>query len=155
MLDVVRATGTTLLGFVALSALAGVAHADVPVDARWPAVHRHETSMSDQLEDWATSVGVDVDRHLATLSHDVLDLRIDGHGHGGHLGLHASSRYLSFALAEDVRVADGVARMRTHLQLELGAHALDVQLPDVEMKQDEYHGERIVELHVPLLERHW
>lgn len=172
MLDVVRIAVTSTL---VLAAIAGAARADVPLDhlsappsggaarpgeagpfeARWPAVHPHDTSMADELEDWATSVGVDVDRHLSTLSHEVLELRIDGRGHGGHLGVHATTRYLAFALEEDVHYADGCARMRTHLQLELGEHALDVQLPDVEMKQDDYHGERIVELHVPLLVKHW
>jgi hypothetical protein len=136
----------------------GVARADVglAMDQLWPAMPHHEqTSMSDQLADWMTSVGVKIDHHLGALSHDVLDLRIDGRGQRTHVGLHAGTRYLSFALTEDVHVADGIARMRTRLQLEVGAHALDVQLPDVEMQQDEYRGERIVELNVPLLERHW
>nr|HEX4314659.1 hypothetical protein [Kofleriaceae bacterium] len=127
-----------VLAVCVIGAATSVAAADVPswssIDKRWPAVHGREQSFSDQLADWAKPFGFDLPSQRAQFA--------------VHAGTH-------FAMDESVHVADGIARMHTRLYLELGSHALTVPLPDVEMQQDDFRGERIVELRVPLLERRW
>lgn len=145
--------------FAGLAANAGTARADVSLslDQLWPALPAHDApSMSDQLADWMTTVGIHVDEHLGALSHDALEFRIDGRRQHYYLGVHAhsGSGRLSFAMNEDVHFVDTVACIRTHLQLEIGSRAFDVELP-MELQPDEYDGQRIVELRVPLLQRHW
>jgi len=92
----------------------------------------------------------------SALSHDALEFRIDGRAQHYYVGVHAhsSTGRLSFAMREDVHFVDTVACIRTHLQLELGNHAFDLQVP-MELQPDELNGQRIVELRVPLLQRHW
>src|SRR5580698_9086369 len=111
MLDVVRAVLVA-----AVLVCPAIAAADVPLEIRWPAFHHLESSMSDQLSTWASTLGIDIPNQRA------------------HVAVHASSRFVTFGMDENVHYADGVARMSTHLQLELGTHAFSLQLPDVEMQ---------------------
>ena len=148
------------LAVAATLGASSTARADVSLslDQLWPALPFHDQpSMSDQLADWMTTVGVHVDQHLTALSHDALEFRIDGRRQHYYLGVHAhsGSGRVSFAMNEDVHFVDAVACIRTHLQLEIGTHAVDLQLPDMELQPDELNGQRIVELRVPLLQRHW
>ncbi len=107
--------------------------------------------MDQQFADWMTTVGDHIDHHLGSLSHDVLGLRIDGRGQ--RLGVHAGLHFIT--LDEDVHMVGNVARVQTRLTLEAGSHVLDLKLPAVELQPDDYHGEHIVELRGPLLERRW
>lgn len=121
------------------------------VEALWPMPHHLEVSMDQRFADWVTNVSTNLDHGLGSLSKHVLGLRFDGRTQ--HLDVHAGMRFLS--LDGDVHVVGNVAQIKAHLMIEAGSHALDLRLPTVELQPDDYRGERIVQLRVPLLERHW
>src|SRR4051794_35474524 len=104
---------------VLLVGTTGLAAADegaVRMDQAWPAVpHHHDATMEQQIQDWITHMGGTLDQHLAMLSHDVVNLTIDGRGQRAHLEIHARSSSLSVGIENDVHVHDGVARFKTRV----------------------------------------
>ena len=117
--------------------------------------HAGERSMGDQIGDWITQVGGDLDHHLGVLSHDTLQLRFDGRKNSGYLGVHVSTHYVSLHMDEDIRFAEGAAHVRTRLEVDVGSHSVCVELPDVDVTETDYHGERGTMVSVPLLRRTW
>ena len=63
--------------------------------------------------------------------------------------------YLQFRVDSDWHFAEGKARVAARVQLALAGHELDVQLPAMDLSTDNYHGEPMVQVNVPLLERHF
>ena len=58
-----------------------------------------------------------------------------------------------FKLASDIHFTRGVARIQARIDLGLGKHVVHLELPDFEMAPAEYHGERGVEIRLPLFRR--
>ena len=61
--------------------------------------------------------------------------------------------YLTFRIAGDVHFTQGVARAKIRLDIGVAGRVLHLDLPDVEMAPAEYHGDRGVEIRVPLFKR--
>jgi hypothetical protein len=114
-----------------------------------------EPSMGDQIGDWVTKVGGDMNHHIGVLSHDTLQLRLDGRKNSGYLGVHVTTHYVSLHMDENIRFGDSAAHLNTRLEVDVGGHSVCVQLPDVDVAETDYHGERGATVTVPLLQRTW
>lgn len=141
---------------VALGAGSAAADDMRPVNDRWPSVgHRHDPSMGQQIADWMTHLGGDMNSHMALLSHDVMGLTIDGRGQRAHLRFHVNNGYVGFDMDNNIHVGDGMAKVRVNLRLRLGGRTMNVNMPEMEIVPSDYHGERYVELRMPLWVAHW
>ena len=114
-----------------------------------------EPSMSDQIGDWVTRVGGDMNHHLGVLSHDTLQLRLDGRKNSGYVGVHVKSHYVSLHMDEDIHFSDGQAHIHSRLEVDVGDHSVCVQLPDFDVGETDFNGERGTMVTVPLLRRTW
>ncbi len=136
---------------------AGSAAADDmrPVNDRWPTVgHRHDPSMGQQIADWMTHLGGDMNSHMALLSHDVMGLTIDGRGQRARLSFHAHGDSIGFDMDNNIHIGNGMAKVHVNLRLRLGSRTMNLHVP-MEIVPNDYHGERYVELRLPLLEARW
>ena len=69
------------------------------------------------------------------------------------LGSNEDGRFLTFRLAGDIHFTRGVARIQARIDLGIGSHVVQLELPDFEMAPANYRGERGVEIRVPLFKR--
>jgi hypothetical protein len=124
-------------------------------DKLWPKLpDDHGLSLEDVITDHITDYGNLVGEHLDLLSHDMLMLRVNGRTNSARLRLGGGNlHYLTFMLDSDVHFHDGMASVKAHLDVGVGGHMLHVDVPDFDLIPDDFHGERIVELNVPLYER--
>ena len=124
-------------------------------DQRWPAVPastlpKEEDVMLDHMSDLGNLIG----RHMDELSHDFIGLTMDARGQRARLRVGGgSAHYLEFKVDSDWFFSDGKARVNARVQLGLAGHEVDLKLPAMDLSQDNYHGEQMVEVNVPLLER--
>lgn len=134
----------------------GVARADDLYDRLWPAVPQAgHLTLSQQLTDELTELGNTVGAHLGALSHGELGLEVDGRHRRARVRVGSSDteRYLVFRLAGDIQFTRGVALVRARLDLGIGDHLVELELPDFEMAPTEVRGERGVEIRLPLFKR--
>lgn len=154
-MTVVRRTGL----FLAVVLVSSGAYADeaVPMDKHWPGLpHVHEVDIGDQITDHLTELGNTLGEHLDLLSHDYFKIHVDGRAQRARMRLGGgNSKYLEFKVDSDWHFAEGKARVAAHLQMAVAGHELDVQLPAMDLSTDNYHGESMVQVNVPLLERHF
>lgn len=124
----------------------------------WPSVPAsHGLTLEEQITDHLTEMGNTLGFHLDTLSADTLALTFDGRRklakvrfgtNGGD-----SERYLTFRVAGDVHFTEGLAKVTASVELGVAGHLLRLELPDFEMAPAEYHGDRGVEIRLPLFKR--
>ena len=144
------------LAAIATLALSEVAHADDLYERLWPeAPHAGRLSLSQQITDQLTELGNTLGTHLGALSAGELGLRFDGRRRRARVRVGSSDteRYLVFRLASDIQFAQGIARVRARLDLGIGEHLVQLELPDFEMAPTEFRGERGVEIRLPLFKR--
>lgn len=135
---------------VAVVAPAGPAHAD-PAAFMGAAELPRGRTFGEQLADAFSELGVVIDEHLGVLTNDVVDLRIDGRHRRGRIRVHGDVASASVAVDSDIRFEHGGARVKARLDLRLGDHHLEVDLPDFEVRPTSVDGERGVVISVPLL----
>ena len=126
-------------------------------DRLWPEMpNSTRLTLSMQITDSLTELGNIVGQHVNTLSNEMIALDFDGRHRRAkvRLGLaDGPDRYLTFKIAGDVHFTQGVARAKVRLDIGVAGHVLQLDLPDVEMAPAEYHGDRGVEIRVPLFKR--
>lgn len=127
----------------------------INVDKRWPGLPEWRgLSLEDQITDHLTELGNLVGSHMDALSHDMIGLRVDGRTNRARLRLGGgNARYLTFQFDSDWLFAEGKARVNAHLELGLNGHMMGLQLPAMDVIPDSYHGQQLVQINVPLLER--
>ena len=125
------------------------------MDRLWPQVPAdHSLSLSDQITDHLTDFGNRLGEHLDLMSHDLMGLHVDGRANRARLRLGGGNpHYLRFVYDSDWHFADGKGRVSARLELGIAGHVMNVQLPDMEVIPDSVHGEKLVQVNVPLLER--
>ena len=140
-----------------LLAMTSAAQADdVSIYERlWPAVPTmHRASLSQQLTDSLTELGNILGYHLDVLSADMLALKFDGRHRRARVRFGMfDSEYLTFKFDSVVQFSDGLAKIQARFDFGIAGHVMHVELPDMEMAPTEYHGERGVQLRVPLYRR--
>ncbi|HUJ59982.1 MAG TPA: hypothetical protein VLX92_15865 [Kofleriaceae bacterium] len=144
-------------------ATAGAASADTRIamddqltmEQRWPAVPAdHALSLGDQITDHLTDYGNQLCAHIDLLSHDMIGLHVDGRAQRARIRLGGGNpHYLTLRIDSDWLFSNGHARVDARVELGLAGHLLDIKLPTMEVIPDSYHGEQLVEINVPLLER--
>lgn len=152
----VRRSGV-LLALVLPVALVSIAHADDRLDKLWPSLPAdHAKPLEDVVVDNLSDLGNHFGDRLDTLSHDLIGLRIDGRGQRAHLRLGTGTgHYLSFKLDSDWLFSDDKARVNATVELGIGTHELELKLPPMDLTEQSYHGVDLVEVNIPLLERHF
>ena len=148
---------TGLLLAVVLVSPGAYADEATPMDQHWKALpHVHEVDIGDQITDHLTELGNSLGEHLDLLSHDYFKIHVDGRAQRARMRLGGgNARYLELRVDSDWHFAEGKARVAARVQLALAGHELDVQLPAMDLSTDNYHGESMVQVNVPLLERHF
>jgi hypothetical protein len=131
--------------------------AEAPMEQRWPSLpHYHETPIEDQITDHLTDLGNLLGQHLDLLSHDMFKIHVDGRAQRASIRLGGGDvHFLHFRVDSDWHFAQDRARVAAKLELGIAGHEIDVQLPAMDLSVDSYHGEQLVQLNVPLLERHF
>ncbi len=121
----------------------------------WPDLpDGHALSLEDVITDHMTDYGNLLGKHLDLLSHDMFNLQVDGRKNSARLRLGGGNlHYLTFMLDSDVHFHDGMASVDAHIYVGVAGHMLHVDVPHFDVIPDDFHGERIVELNVPLFER--
>jgi len=141
--------------------MAGTASADDATsscalyDRLWPqAPQSGRLSMSQQLTDYFTELGNTIGGHVDVLSNDMIGMRFDGRRRRAfvRVGM-VESQYLTFRIASDVQFTQGLARITTRVDLVVAGRNLHLELPEVEMLPTEYHGDRGVQVRLPLFKR--
>jgi len=143
---------------VIIAAIAAVpgARADERVDVRWPTPPpSHELTLDDRLANHLSEYGTELGAQLGVLSHDMIALRVDFHGNprarlrvgGGNV------RYLTLRLDSHWYFADNKATVHSRLDLGIAGHMFRLELPTMEVIPDSYHGQQLVQVNVPLLQR--
>jgi hypothetical protein len=150
--------GRIALATLIASSIAGTASADdLLLDARWPGMAADGgTSLEQQITDHLTDLGNELGTHMHVLSHEVIGLKVDGRARRARFRLTAGdAHYLSLDLDSDWLFSNGKARIAAKVDLGVAGRVLHVELPDMEMIPDSYHGSQLVQINVPLLERRW
>lgn len=122
----------------------------------WPqAPISQRLTISQEIADAFTELGASINQHVGQLSDGRFGLTFDGRRKRAFVRIDATTteRYLVFHFSSDVHFAQGVARITAKLTLGIAGHVVDLELPDVEMAPAEYHGDRGVEIRVPLFKR--
>ena len=129
----------------------------INVDQRWPGLPQWQgLSLEDQITDHLTELGNLLGTHMDVLSHDMIDLRVFGRTNRARLRLGGGDhRYLTFQFDSDWLFAEGKARVNSHLELGISGHMLGFELPAMDVIPDSYHGQQLLQINVPLIERHF
>jgi len=147
----------TVLGASAAPALADGNLEVVALGERWQDVPRgRQLKLSIQITDELTELGNLIGTSMNDLSDDAIGLSFDGRKRRAKLRLGTGEgQYLRFRLESDWHFAQGKARIAAKLQLGVGDHQWNIELPDMEMSPAEYRGDRGVEVRIPVFERTW
>jgi len=129
----------------------------IALSDRWGDVpQQHRLKLSVQITDGLTELGNLIGSSMNDLSNDMLGLQFDGRRRRAKLRLGTGEgSFLRFKLESDWHFTQGKARVAAKLQLGIGSHQWNIELPDMEMVPASYRGERGVEVRVPLFERRW
>lgn len=130
---------------------------ELTLSDRWREVPAQKRlRLSIQITDELTELGNLLGTSMNELSDDVLGLKFDGRRRRAKLRVGTGEgQYLRFRLDSDWHFTQGRARVVARLQLGIGEHHWNVELPDFEMVPASYRGERGVEIRVPFFERRW
>ncbi|HTL37852.1 MAG TPA: hypothetical protein VL326_32195 [Kofleriaceae bacterium] len=153
-----------LLVLVSTASLASLAHADTPMNAAtsgelydrlWPrAPQTHQLQLSDQITQQLTELGNFMGEHMNVLSHDMFTMTFDGKRRHAFFAVGGGdAHYLEFKVASDVQFLDGRATINARIDLSVAGNSFQLELPEMEMVPASYHGERGVEVRVPLFKR--
>ncbi len=152
----VRGVGTALALVLAMTSAASAD--DIALYERlWPNVPTsRQLTMAQQLTDSLTELGNTLGYHLDQLSNDMLALQFDGRQRRARVKFGMiDSDYATFKFDSVVHFRDGMAMIQARLDVGIGGHLVHLDLPDMEMLPTEYHGERGVQLRVPLYQRYF
>jgi hypothetical protein len=146
------------LGMLAVaSASARLAAADpaVLLASRWPSVPEgHALSLEDQITDRLTQLGNTLGHHLDLLSHDMVQLTVDGRRRRAHVRLGGgTSELVAFRIDGDIQFDDINAHVCARIDLAFHGHAFALELPDFDVSPAEVRGDRGVEVRLPLFVR--
>lgn len=124
------------------------------LDHKWPAVPDDrapsmEDRITDHVTDWANHVGSEME----TLTHHHAQLRIDGRRRRAELHLGGGNEHLAVDFDSHWLFADGKAYAKVKLDLALEGHHVELELPDMDVSRDSYHGESLTQVNVSVLER--
>jgi hypothetical protein len=141
----------------AAAAAAATPGTDKPVDQMWPQLpHHREVAIEDQITDHLSAIGNRVGEHIDLLSHDMFRIHVDGRAQRARMRIGGgNARYLELRVDSDWHFAEGKARVVNRVELGLAGHEINVQLPTMDLSTDSYHGAQMVQVNVPLLERHF
>ncbi len=122
---------------------------------RWRDVpNRPRLKLSTAITDELTELGNLIGTSMNDLSDDMLGLKFDGRRRRAKLRLGTGEgEYLRFRLDSDWHFTQGRARIVAKLQLGIGDHQWNVELPDMEMAPASVQGARGVEIRIPFFER--
>jgi len=123
----------------------------------WPSVPTsRQLSLELQLTDSLTDLGNLLGYHLDLLSNDMFALRFDGRHRRARFKFGViDSDFVTFKFDSVVHFSDGMAKIEAHFDVGIAGHVVHVDMPDMEMLPAEYHGERGVELRVPVFQRYF
>lgn len=123
----------------------------------WPQTpDARRLTMSQQIQDQLTELGNTLGYHAAVLSADMIGLTFDARRRRMHARLGGGDdQMLSFRLASDVQFTEGLARIKTKIDLSFRGRSFQLELPEMEMVPASYRGERGVEVRLPLFRRRW
>ena len=131
------------------------ANSDDLYERLWPEMpNSTRLTLSQQITDQLTELGNTIGGHMNVLSNEMLSMTFDGRRRRAFVRLGGGdSRYLEFKLASDVQFAEGKAKINTRIDLAIAGHAMELELPEMEMVPASYRGERGVEVRLPLFKR--
>lgn len=140
-------------------ALTSVAHADEYslYERLWPNVpSSRQATLSQQFTDTLSELGNQLGYHLDQLSGDTLEMKFDARKRKARVkfGLF-DSEYATFTVDTLIRFQDGLAKIDARLCVGVADRVMHVNLPEIEMLPTEYHGERGVQLRLPLYRRYF
>lgn len=153
--------GALLIAVTALTASARTAAADEDIQLaladRWRDVPPSQRlKLSQQITDELTELGNFIGTHVNVLSDDILMMKFDGRRRYARIRFGTGEgQYLRFKFDSDWFFAKGKARVHARVDLGIGTHQFHLELPDIDMVPASYHGDRGVEVRLPLFERHW
>lgn len=162
--------GVWSVALLAVAATASPALAEIKTDTsasanldlvalgdRWKDVPQQKRlKLSVQIVDEVTELGNLIGTGMNELSDDMLGLKFDGRNRRAKLRLGTGEgQFLRFKLESDWHFTQGKARIAAKLQLGIGDHQWNIELPDMEMLPASYRGDHGVEVRVPLFERKW
>jgi hypothetical protein len=121
-------------------------------DKMWPSVPTSkQLTLSQQLTDAMTELGNQLGYHLDQLSMDRFALRFDGRHRRARVKFGMiDSQYATFKFDSVVHFTNGMAKVSARFDIGIAGRVMHIELPEIEMLPTEYHGERGVELRVPL-----
>jgi hypothetical protein len=151
----VRTGGLALVGVLAV---ATPAQAEESLyDRLWPeAPASGRLTLSQQITDHLTELGNFVGGHVGELSKDMVGMRFDGRRRRAFVRIGGGDgQYLRFNISSDIQFAQGRANISSVIDVGMFGHQIQFELPDVEMVPASYHGERGVEVRLPIFKRTW
>jgi hypothetical protein len=127
----------------------------VALSERWHDVPQgRRLKLSVQIIDEVTELGNLIGTSMNELSDDAIGLKFDGRKRRAKLRLGTGEgEYLRFRLDSDWHFSQGKARIVAKLQLGIGEHHWNIELPDMEMAPTSVQGQRGVEIRIPLIEK--
>jgi hypothetical protein len=130
---------------------------EVALGQRWHDVpNQPRLKLSVQITDELTELGNLIGTSMNELSNDMLGLQFDGRRRRAKLRFGTGEgELLRFRLESDWHFTQGRARVVAKVQLGIGKHQLNVDLPDMDVVPASYRGERGVEVRIPFFERRW
>ena len=140
---------SAVLSIVPILLLAIPAHADPLPDAPAPEEGEFGKRVLAKVTDATNGF---FEHHVDRLSHEMVVIRIDPEQQQAKVAVHAGIYGFGVRVASNT-VVDGTARVSPRLALAVAGKSLDLKLPTVDVAATEYHGERGVELRLPLVRR--
>jgi hypothetical protein len=130
---------------------------EIALGERWHDVPtRPRLKLSLQITDELTELGNLIGTSMNELSDDIVGLKFDGRRRRAKLRLGTGEgEFLRFRLDSDWHFSQGKARVVAKVQLGIGEHQWDLELPDVDVAPTSYRDSRGVEIRIPLIERRW
>ena len=124
------------------------------LDEQWPSVPADhgeslEDRITDHLTDWGNHVGTEMDQ----LSHHIARFHVDGRARRAELHLGYGNEHLEVKMDSNWLFADGKAYVKAKFEVALQGHKFELELPDMDVSHDNYHGEGMMEVNVSVLER--
>jgi len=125
------------------------------LEQAWPTLPADRApSLEQQITDRLTDLGNRFGNRIDALSHDFVALRVDGRGQRAQLRVGGGNpRYLSFEVDSDWHFTDGQAHVKARVNLAIAGHAIDLKLPDMDVIPDNYRGQQLVQVNVPVFDR--
>ncbi len=124
------------------------------LDRVWPEVPSdHGESLEDRITDHLTDWGNHVGNRLDELSHHIASLHVDGRARRAQLHLGGGNEHLKLDFDSSWLFADGKAYVKAKLEIALQGHRFELELPDMDLSHDNYHGQDLVQVNVSVLEK--